>query len=85
MTNPPIRLPDATIREQKRFFVVVSQSVTVRGKTIRHILIVDNHPASLHLLRSLDLTARRRSKLVYAVLAVVLVLTTGLGMFWPLL
>ena len=85
MTNRTIGLPDVTTREQKRIFAVVSQTITVRGKTIRHILIFDNHPASLDLLRSLDLTARRRSKVVYTVLTVVLVLAAGLGIFWPLL
>ena len=85
MTNRTIRLPDATTGGPKKIFAVLSRSVTVRGKTARHILIFDNHPASLDLLRSLDLTARRRSKLVYAVLTVVLVLAAGLGVFWPLL
>jgi hypothetical protein len=85
MTNRTFRLPDVTTREQKRTFAVVSQTITVRGKTIRHILIFDNHPASLDLLRSLDFTARRRSKVVYIVLTVVLVLAAGLGIFWPLL
>jgi hypothetical protein len=85
MTNRTTRLPDATARGQRRIFVVVSQRVIKRGKTIRHILIFDNHPASLHLLRNIDLTARRRRKLVYALLTVVLVLAAGLGMFWPLL
>ena len=85
MTNRTIRLPDATTGEREKVFAVVSQTITVRGKTTRHILIFDNHPASLDLLRSLDLTARRRSKVVYTVLTVVLVLAAGLGIFWPLL
>ena len=85
MTNRTIRLPDATARQQKRFFAIVSQPVTARGKTIRHILIFDDHPASLDLLRSIDVAARRRSRLVYAVLTIVLVLAAGLGIFWPLL
>jgi hypothetical protein len=82
MTNRTIRLPDATTGEREKVFAVVSQTITVRGTTTRHILIFDNHPASLDLLRSLDLTARQRSKLVYAVLTVVLVLAAGLGVFW---
>ena len=85
MTNRAIGLPDATAREEKRIFAVVSQTVIQRGKTIRHILIFDNQPATLDLLRSIDLTARRRSKLVYAVVTIALVLVAGLGMVWPLL
>ena len=79
------RLPNATTRGQKRRFAVWSQPVTVSGKTIRHIVIFDNHPDSLRLLLNSDLAPRRRSEFFYAVLAIVLVLAAGLGMFWPLL
>src|SRR5207244_2010901 len=44
------RLPDATTLGQKRIFVVASGPVTESEKTIRHIVIFDNHPASLRLL-----------------------------------
>ena len=77
------RLPDATLREQKRRFAVESRLVSVSGKTIRHIVIFDNHPASLRLLFSSDLMLRRRNEVFYAVLAIALVLAAGLGMFWP--
>ena len=76
------RLPDATTLGEKRIFVVASRPVTAGGKTIRHILIFDNHPASLQLLRDSDLTQRRRHQVFYAVLAIALVLAAGLGMFW---
>ena len=79
------RLPDARTRGQRKIFEVESRLVTVSSKTIRHIVICDNHPASLRLLLSSDLTLRRRSELFYAVLTIVLVLAAGLGMFWPLL
>jgi hypothetical protein len=79
------RLPDATTLGQKRIFVVASRSVTENEKTIRHIVIFDNHPASLRLLFSSDLRVRRRNEVFYAMLAVALVLAAGLGMFWPLL
>ena len=79
------RLPDATTLGQKRIFVVASRSVTESEKTIRHIVIFDNHPASLQLLLSSDLTLRRGNEFFYAVLAIALVLAAGLGMFWPLL
>ena len=79
------RLPDATTGGPKKIFAVLSRSVTVRGKTIRHVLIFDNHPASLRLLLGSDPAPRRRNKFLYVVLAIALVLATGLGMFWPLL
>ena len=79
------RLPDATTRGQRKIFAVESQLVTVSGKRVRHIVIFDNHPASLRLLLSSDLTLRRRNEFFYAVLAIALVLAAGLGMFWPLL
>ena len=79
------RLPNTTTGGQKRIFVVASRSVTVRGKTIRHVLIFDDHPASLRLLLGSDPAPRRRKEFLYVVLAIVLVLATGLWMFWPLL
>ena len=79
------RLPDVTTRGQKKIFTILSRSVTVRGKTIRHVLIFDDHPASLRLLLGSDPAPRRRNGFLYVVLAIVLVLATGLGMFWPLL
>jgi hypothetical protein len=78
-------LPDATTLEQKRIFVVASRPVTEGEKTIRHIVIFDNHPASLRLLFGSDLMRRRRNEVLYAVLALALVLAAALGMFWPLL
>jgi hypothetical protein len=79
------RLPDATTLGQKRIFVVTSRPVTESEKTIRHIVIFDNHPDSLRLLLNSDLIPRWRNEFFYAVLTIVLVLAAGLGMFWPLL
>lgn len=79
------RLPDATTLPQKRIFVVASRPVTEGDKTIRHIVIFDDHPASLRLLFSTDLMGRRRNDVLHAVLAAALILTAGLLMFWPLL
>jgi hypothetical protein len=79
------RLPDATTLGQKRIFMVASRPVTESGKTIRHIVIFDNHPASLRLLFSSDLMQRRRNDILQAVLAAALILAAGLLMFWPLL
>ena len=44
------RRPDATTGGPKKIFAVLSRSVTVRGKTIRHVLIFDDHPAFVRLL-----------------------------------
>ena len=72
------RWPDITTLGQKRIFVVASRPVTENEKTIRHIVIFDNHPASLRLLFSNNLMVRQRNELCYAVLAIVLVLAAGL-------
>ena len=79
------RLPDATTRGQKRLFAVRSRLVSVSGKTIRHIVMFDNHPDSLRLLLSSDLIPQRRNEFFYAVLTIVLVLAAVLGTLWPLL
>lgn len=79
------RLPDATTLGQKRIFVVASQPITEGKKTIRRIVIFDNHPESLRLLLGSDLPSRRRNQFFYVVLAITLVLAAGLGVFWPLL
>ena len=79
------RLPNATTRGQKRRLAVQSQLVTAGDKTIRHIVIFDNHPDSLRLLLNSDLISRRQNELFYAVLTIALVLAAGLGIFWPLL
>jgi len=78
------RLPDAPTRGQRRIFTVQSRLVTIRGKTIRHIVIWDNHPDSLRLLLSSDLISPRRNEFFYAVLTSAAILATGLGILWPL-
>ena len=78
-------LHDATTLGQKRIFAVESRFVSVSGKTIRHIVIFDNHPDSLRLLLSSDGIPQRRNEFFYAVLTIVLVLAGILGMLWPLL
>ena len=65
--------------------MVVSRPVTKSEKTIRHIVIFDNHPASLRLLFSNDLMLQRRNEVFYAMLAIALVLAAGLGTLSPLL
>jgi len=79
------RLADTTTLGQKRIFVVASRPVTESEKTIRHIVIFDNHPATLRLLFGSDLMLRPRNEVFYTVLTIALVLAAGLGVFWPLL
>jgi hypothetical protein len=78
------RLPDATTLEQERVFVVAWRPVIEGEKPILHIVIFDNHPASLQLLVSGDLVPRRRNQILYALVAIALVLAAGLGILWPL-
>jgi hypothetical protein len=78
------RRADATARGQNRIFAVVSRPVTARGKTVRHVLIFDDDPASLRLLVAAGPAPGRRREL-WAVLAMLLVLAARIGMFWPLL
>jgi hypothetical protein len=75
-------LPDTTTLGEKRIFVVASRPVTVGGKTIRHVLIFDNHPASLRLLLSSNVIPQRRNEFFHAVLAIALVLA---GWSWDVL
>jgi hypothetical protein len=79
------RLPDAPTLPQKRIFVVASGSLSEGGRTSRHIVIFDNHPASLRLLLRNDLMPRKRNEGFYAVLIIASALAAGLGMLWPLL
>ena len=78
------RLPGATTRGQKRIFAVVSQPLKTRGKTIRHVLIFDNHPSSLRLLVATGGAPGRKSEL-WTALSILLILAATVGMFWPLL
>jgi len=75
-------LRNSATRGGKEIFAIESRHLTASGKTIREIVIFDNHPASLRLL-SASASPSRQSEFVYAVLAIVLVLAIGLGIFWP--
>ena len=61
-----------------------SKPVTEGGRAIRHVVIFDDHPASLRLLSD-SVVPPRRNGVLYAGFAVALVLAAGLGVFWPLL
>ena len=85
-------LRDSASSSQKKIFAIVAPPMPGNsdGKTIRSILIFDNHPESLRLLyrqRSspdVDLVAARRAHPVYLVFALLLMLLLSIAMFWPL-
>jgi len=86
-----ILLPDSgeTRAEQhKRFFAVVSESISQEGKAIRRVLIFDDNPASLRFLSNvdaLDLEPREQHRGSWVVIGCLLLVLVGLGMIWPLL
>jgi hypothetical protein len=86
-------LDESTYSGTKRIFAIASPPLpgSSGGKTIRTILIFDNHPESLRLLyrqrssRDVDLVATRRAHPVYLVFALLLMLALSVAMFWPLI
>ena len=77
---------------QRKIFAIVTPPMPadVGCKTIRRILIFDNHPDSLRLLSKLhvrpdDLAATRRAHPVYLIFALLLILALSIAMFWPLI
>jgi hypothetical protein len=76
------------MEQHKRFFAVVSESISQEGETIRQVLIFDDNPASLRLLSkldALDLEPGEQYRGWWVVLGCLLVALVGLGMLWPLL
>ncbi len=86
-------LDDSKGSVKKRIFAIVSRPISteVEGKTLRRILIFDNHPDSLRLVSRLcvdpdvDLVAARRAHPVYLIFALLLMLALSIAMFWPLI
>jgi len=86
-------LRDSTGSGRKKIFAIVAPPTRGNsgGKTIRSILIFDNHPESLRLLYrqhsspDVDLVAARRAHLAYLVFALLLMLALSIAMFWPLI
>src|SRR5262245_2062124 len=86
-------VPAATNSAQKRIFAIVSRPIptAIRGKTIRHVVIFDNHPDSLRLILqpSVEVTtdhlAVRRGKLISFVCGSVLIFMCVVGLLWALL
>ena len=85
---------DAAASSQKRIFAIVSRQIPsdVKGKTIRRILIFDNHPDTLRLvlnpgvqLNSDDEAKIRRDRRTSIVCGSVLIGMVVAAMLWPLL
>ena len=77
--------PDSLGQKPTRFSVIVSPPIRLRegAVPIRHVLIFDDHPATIRLLNDIDLAQKRESKLALAKLSAVVVLLL-LALFWPL-
>jgi hypothetical protein len=86
-------LGESTDPGTNRIFAIVTrrQPAGSDGKTIRSILIFDNHPESLRLLRrrrpspDVDLVAARRAGPAHLMFGLLLMLTLSFAMFWPLI
>lgn len=74
--------PDSSGQERTRVFVV-SQSIELRegAAPIRRVLIFDDHPATLRLLKDLA-CAQQRNKLALVKFSALIFLLV-LAMFWP--
>ena len=87
------RIPAATNSAQKRIFAIVARPIptAIEGKTIRRIVIFDNHPESLRLILqpSVEVTtddlAVRRDKLISFFCGSVLIFMCVAGLLWALL
>src|SRR5438034_11475442 len=86
-------LADSKGSDKKRIFAMVSRPIPteVEGKTIRRILIFDNHPDSLRLVSRLgvrpdvDSARPRYTSHPHVILRLVVVMALILTMIWPLL
>jgi hypothetical protein len=78
--------PASLGQKRTRIFVIVSRSVRLRkgAAPIRHVLIFDDHPATICLLDDLDRAQKRKNKLALVEFSALIVLLL-LAMFWPLL
>jgi hypothetical protein len=84
---------DAAGSSRKRIFSIVSRTIPsdVEGKTIRRILIFDNHPDSLRLIfgTGVDLdnthAAWRREMRTSIICGSILIAMVVAAMLWPLL
>src|SRR5438132_13002433 len=87
----PVVRDSARFGRKKIFVIQLPMRVGPDNKTIRRILIFDNHPDSLRLAsrqllnRHVDLPQRPSTNSLYILLALFLILTLTLGLLWPLL
>ena len=87
--NPDASLPLRTQRERE-LFAIVSRPIptAIEGKTIRHVVIFDNHPDSLRLIlqaglgQTADDFAVRRDKLIPFVCGSVLIAMSIAALLW---
>jgi hypothetical protein len=72
--------------KRSRFFVIVSRPIRLSegAAPIRHVLIFDDHPATIRLLDELYLAQKRKDRLALMEFSALIVLLM-LAMFWPLL
>jgi hypothetical protein len=78
-------LSQPRVSRRKKFFAVVSPPIVTGGsrKSIRHVLIYDNHPDTLRLLNDVDFAGRRKANwqiLIGVGLAVFVAL--GIFLWW---
>jgi hypothetical protein len=86
-------LDDFNRSDKKRIFAIVSRPIPteVEGKTIRRILIFDNHPDSLRLVSRLragpdaDLAAPRYTSRSHVILGLVVIMALVFAIVWLLL
>ena len=78
--------PDSLGPKRTLVSVIVSRPIRLREgvAAIRHILIFDDHPATIRLLDDVDLALKRKYKLALAGCSALIVLRM-LALFWPLL
>jgi hypothetical protein len=86
-------LDDSRSSGRKKIFAAVSRPIPtdVGGKTIRHVLIFDNHPDSLRLIFETgvdldsDAAAWRRETRTSVICGSILIAMVVAAMLWPLL
>jgi len=78
---------DAGNSGSARTFAIVTASFEDRSSEpgTRRILIFDNHPATLKLLRDVTQAERQQVNPKYVALGMILLVAISLGMIWPLL
>jgi hypothetical protein len=78
--------PDSLNRKRTRVSAIVSRPIRPGegAAPIRHVLIFDDHPATIRLLNDVDRAQKRENKLALVEFSALIVLLL-LAMFWPLL